>query len=186
MQLLQLTVSLHIENSLKSPDSLPEDYRQMSKQEEFFEVADKIIEALDQEMVPFSHLARIACGGKTEQRCSQCQKEIVVQGISINDFTVRMSTTEIVLSPVETQRYICQSLECCNEEERRMHSERLDSWIMAVMATYNRLQETRCDCCFLMAPLKEVHRSMCRTKNYCSQVCRDADDAAHKVCCNPD
>ena len=27
---------------------------------------------------------------------------------------------------------------------------------------------------------------MCRTKNYCSQECRDADDAVHKVCCNPD
>ena len=37
-----------------------------------------------------------------------------------------------------------------------------------------------------MAPLPEVHRSKCRTKNYCSQVCRDADDAVHKVCCNPD
>ena len=24
------------------------------------------------------------------------------------------------------------------------------------------------------------------TKNYCSQVCRDTDDAVHKVCCNPD
>ena len=23
-------------------------------------------------------------------------------------------------------------------------------------------------------------------KNYCSQICRDADEAAHKVCCNPD
>ena len=28
---------------------------------------------------------------------------------------------------------------------------------------------------------------MCHpAKNYCSQVCRDADDAVHKVCCNPD
>ena len=42
---------------------------------------------------------------------------------------------------------------------------------------------TRCDFCFLLAPLKEVHRSLCKTKNYCSQECRDADDKAHKVCC---
>ena len=38
----------------------------------------------------------------------------------------------------------------------------------------------------LLAPLNEVHRSKCLTKNYCSQVCRDANDAVHKVCCNPD
>ena len=56
----------------------------------------------------------------------------------------------------------------------------------AVVATVLRLKDTRCDHCFLLAPLKHVHRSKCRTKNYCSQVCRDADDAAHKVCCNPD
>ena len=54
------------------------------------------------------------------------------------------------------------------------------------MATHSKLCATRCDHCFLLAPLTEVHRSKCRTKNYCSQVCRDADDAAHKVCCNPD
>ena len=37
-----------------------------------------------------------------------------------------------------------------------------------------------------MAAFTEVHRSKCRTKNYCSPVCRGADDAAHKVCCDPD
>ena len=55
-----------------------------------------------------------------------------------------------------------------------------------MMATCTRLHETRCDRCFLMAPLKEVHRSKCLTKNYCSEICRSADDAVHKVCCNPD
>ena len=57
---------------------------------------------------------------------------------------------------------------------------------MAVTTTHARLEETRCDYCFLLAPLKEVHRSKCRTKNYCTQVCRDTDDAVHNVCCNPD
>ena len=54
------------------------------------------------------------------------------------------------------------------------------------MAAYKLLLETRCDFCFLLAPLREVHRAKCRTKSYCSQLCRDSDDAAHKVCCNPD
>ena len=31
-----------------------------------------------------------------------------------------------------------------------------------------------------------MHRSKCLTKNYCNQLCRDADDAVHKICCNPD
>ena len=49
-----------------------------------------------------------------------------------------------------------------------------------------KLQQTRCDYCFLLASLKEVHRSKCLTKNYCSQSCRDADDGVHAVCCAPD
>ena len=41
----------------------------------------------------------------------------------------------------------------------------------------------KCDFCFLCAPLKEVHRSVCKTKNYCSNTCRKADDKVHQVCC---
>ena len=38
----------------------------------------------------------------------------------------------------------------------------------------------------LLAPHKEVHRSKCLTKNYCSKSCWKADVAVHKVCCNPE
>ena len=136
-------------------------------------------------MVPFSDLASIACGGKPEQKCSQCEKKIVVQGIFLENFKVRTSTAEIIFSPAETERYICNSSECFDKEGLR-NDDKLCSWAVAVSATVQRLQDTRCDHCFLLAPLKKVHRSKCRTKNYCSQVCRDADDAAHKICCNPD
>ena len=185
IQLTRSTIHLRLENALKSPNSLPKGYRQMSKQDQFFEVADKIVGALEQKVVPFSDLAAIACGGKTEQNCSQCHKEIIVQGISIEDLTVRKLTALVVVSPVQNKRYHCESTECCDKERSR-DSNKMARWFMAVWATSKRLYETRCDHCFVLAPLQEVHRSKCRTKNYCSQVCRDADDAVHKVCCNPD
>ena len=75
------------EQVLKSPNLLPKDYRQMSKKEELLEVVDKIVEALDQEVVPFSVLASITCGGKPDQNCSQCDKKIVVQGILLPYFS---------------------------------------------------------------------------------------------------
>ena len=53
-----------------------------------------------------------------------------------------------------------------------------------VKSTVARLNPTRCDFCFLCAPLLELQRSLCRTKNYCSKICRDADDSVHKVCCD--
>jgi len=186
-ELIFATSFVQHEKALKSPNLLPKDYRQMSKKEEFFEVADKIIEALDEEVVPFSDLAKIACRGKTKQRCSQCQKEIVVQGIFLEDLPVRPAAAEIIFNPIENQRYICESSECYKKEKRR-NDDMYDPWVMAVTSTAQRLYRTRCDHsdCFLLAPPKEVHRSKCLTKIYCSQVCRDADDAVHKVCCNPD
>ena len=97
----------------------------------------------------------------------------------------RTSTAEIVFNPTETERYICESPECFKKERYR-DAEKFGSWTTAVFAIFRRLQDTRCNHCFILAPLSEVHRSKCRTKNYCSLVCREADDAAHKICCHPD
>ena len=184
-ELILSTDYIQSENVLKSRNSLPKDFRQMSKADQFFEVADKMIEALDQQVVPCRDLAAIACGGKTKQNCSQCHKETIVEEILLEDCPFKALTPKIVFSPVENERYVCGASECFNKEWQRANDKQ-SSWLMAVLATLWRLQETRCDHCFLMAPLKEVHRSKCRTKNYCSQVCRDSDEAAHKVCCNPD
>ena len=185
LQLIGETNYLHLESTLKSSSSLPKDFRQMSKADQFLEVVDQIIEALDHEMVPYTDLVAIVCRGKTKKRCSQCNKEIIVQGILLDDLQVRMSNAEIVFNPVETERYICESSECYDKEDQRAGDKKV-SWMTAVMAIHSKLRATKCDNCFLLAPLNEVHRSKCRTKNYCSQVCRDADDAVHKVCCNPD
>ena len=95
-----------------------------------------------------------------------------------------MPTAEIVFNPVENERYNCKSYECYIKEFGSP-KKKFCSWMMALLATYNGLFGTRCDHCFLLAALTEVHRSKCRTKNYCSQVCRGADDAA-QVCCDPD
>ena len=182
--LICYTAEVNLESALKSPVSLPKDYRHMSKPDQFFEVVDKIIETLDQQVVPLSHLAAIACAGETEQSCSQCNKEIEIEGIVLTNFPVRKSAMT-VFNPIENERYTCEALECFKKEvELTEYS--YASWTAAVMTAFRRLEKTICDCCFLLAPLKDVHRSKCLTKNYCSQICRDADDAVHKVCCDPD
>ena len=50
-------------------------------------------------------------------------------------------------------------------------------------STVTKLENTRCDICFLCAPVGEVHRSKCKTKYYCSKTCRRADEDVHKGCC---
>ena len=76
--------------------------------------------------------------------------------------------------------YCCGSEEC---EKALINKDPFSAWTMAVETTIIKLTEARCDFCFLFAPLEEVHRSLCKTKNYCSKECRREDEQAHKVCC---
>ena len=150
---------LGLEKALKSPSSLPKGQRQMSNGEHFFAVVDKIIEALDEQVVPHKDIAAIVCEGNTDQICSHCHKRITVAGIFQRN--VRKDLPEVVFNPVQIgMRYVCEASECWNLEKAR-ETEQISCWNFAVMATYERLYETRCDFCFLLAPLKDVHRSKC-------------------------
>ena len=126
IELMFSTLNICQEKSLKSPDLLPEEYRHMSKKDQFFEVADKIIEALDHQVVPFDDLAAIACGGNTEKSCSQCHTKVVVKGIVLSMFKDRTANAEIVFNPVENERYICKSSVCYN----KAYSYGTENWII--------------------------------------------------------
>ena len=76
--------------------------------------------------------------------------------------------------------FSCGSLEC---KENFLEKLSYGMWTAVLTNTRAKLEPTRCDFCFLCAPLQEVHRSLCKTKNYCSKVCRKADDSVHQVCC---
>ena len=184
-ELIISTAFVAVESALKSPGSmLPNHQTQVFKNDHFLEVVEKITNALDQEVVPHSELAAIACGGNIEQSCNQCDKKITIAGIFHRH--VRKSIPEVVFNHGEkSRRYVCETSQCWEKESRR-ETEETTLRNVSVYATFLRFYDTRCDKCFLLARLKEVHRSMCLTKNYCSQICRDADTDVHKVCCNPD
>ena len=171
---------------LKSPEtSLPRELRETTKKvDPFLEKVDQILEALQHQVVPHSQLAAIACEeGKPEQKCSSCQKEITVTGILYPEVPLWCIDVPVVLLyPTEDVSYSCGS-EKCTSEALKSKRESFSTWSAAVGATVMKLGATKCDFCFLLAPLKEVHRSLCKTKNYCSSICRNADDIVHNVCC---
>ena len=96
--LLGYATELGLESFFKDPNSMPEAFRQVSKPEQLFEKADKIVEALDRELVPINDLAAIACGGDTEQRCSQSGDHCLQ-----HEFKVKKSAL-IVFNPIEMER----------------------------------------------------------------------------------
>ena len=67
---------LHVgfDQMLKSPDkSLPTDWREPSRRVRegpFLIIADKILEAFEDQVIPHSELAKIVCEGNLEQKCT--------------------------------------------------------------------------------------------------------------------
>ena len=177
--LLQLFL-FSLDQLLKSPEKcLPSEFREASRKVRdgsFLRIIDKILEALEDEGVPHSELINIVCEGNLERSCSVCQREITVSRVWSPGFKT-VGAASVCLYPLEGVIFVCGT--GCNLWDRMS----LTTWISVLGSTVNRLRPTRCDFCFLCAPLQEVHRSLCKTKNYCSKVCRKADDDFHKVCC---
>ena len=161
-----------IDHMLKSPEkSLPTAWREASRnvrEGPFLVTVDKILDALEDNLIPYSEVTNIAFGGNLQQNCAVCKKGIT-------------SVTRMwYLPPFEDVVFYCGSLECL---EKYLNKISYGMWNEVLLSTHTKLMPTQCDFCFLCAPLEEVHRSLCKTKNYCSKTCRNSDDKVHKVCC---
>ena len=185
--LLVFVDTVRLCKTVKSPEiSLPSKWRDPTRNhvDSFLTIVDQLLEALEEQVVAHSQLAAIACqGGNPEQKCSICQKEITVTGILYPEIPLWcVGIPVVLLSPIEDVSYSCGSDECTKEAVGKKKTS-FGAWSATVGATVVKLTATKCDFCFLLAPLKEVHRSLCKTKKYCSSICRNADDSVHKVCC---
>ena len=90
-------------------------------------------------------------------------------------FNERHTKLSLQISCCEKRKkflFSCGSAEC-----EKTHIDRLSlgMWSTVLVSTVARLSHTRCDFCFLCAPIIEVNRSLC--KNYCRKV----DDEVHKA-----
>ena len=150
------------------------------KEGAFLVIADQVLDALEHHLVPYTDLVAIVCKGARKRQCTGCAKEIMIEEVVASTRIARRPSVSI--SPISTDTYTCGDLRCPSPlwlSNSRKHL----CWQVATEATYEKLEDTRCDSCYLNAPLKQTHRSRCLTKNFCSQACRDADNKFHDVCC---
>ena len=159
----------------------------------YFRTVEKILDALEQQLVSQENLAAIVCEGNLLRACSTCGKEVTIRAVFTRGSRIE-GTPSVLLRPTSSDFFSCGHSDCSPGE-----SPEVFAWIAAVSATYHKLWETKCDNCFLLAPAKDVHRSyhhpnlktnnficlrsLCLTKNYCSEECFAADEAVHAVCC---
>ena len=156
VDILYMVESVKIDGLIKKPDkSLPKAQRQMSKkvrESSYLQVVDKILEALQEKLVSTRELAAIICEENLQRECSTCKRAIVIQTAG---FWVRTSCS-VLFGPGVDDLFLCGDKAC--REQQRAASAELFSWNTAVRAVASQLDPTTCDNCFLLAPVKEVHR----------------------------
>ena len=150
--------TIKVDRMFKNPEkSLPKDERQMSqtvRTGSYIRVLDQILEVLEQRVVTQKDLAAIVCGGSLEQVCSACNKDITIAVISTCGVRIA-GAAAVMFQSGQTNIFNCGAKAC---EDRMTVNPKVYSWHLAVWAASNKLRATRCDFCFLLAPVKEVHR----------------------------
>ena len=114
---------------------------------------DKILDALEQQLVLQENLAAITCEGNLQRACSTCGKEVTIRAVCSGGVRVE-GTPSVLLHPTSSDLFSCGHSDCPLE----MSPEAL-SWGIAVQSTWHKLLDTKCDNCFLLAPAQDVHRS---------------------------
>lgn len=156
--LLCWVVIIETEGMIKNVQKiLPKDQSLMSqrvKKSLYLKLTDKVLDALEKRVVSHSDLAAFVCDENLERACTSCKKDITIRGFS--HFGVRDSRLPVVvLSPAQDGLFSCGSKAC---EEKMGEGTELNAWQVSVCAIVSQLLPTTCDYCFLLAPVKEVHR----------------------------
>lgn len=161
IEILYMVESVKTDGLIKKPDkSLPKAHRPMSKkvrESSFLQVVDKILEALQERLVSIRELAAIICEDNLERECSACKKGIVIQTFASFGIMWVSRAPCVLLGPGLEQLFSCGD-KACTAKLIMVGGAELRSWNMAINAVVSQLAPTRCDSCFLLAPVKEVHR----------------------------
>jgi len=139
--------------------------------------SQKLLEMMSGNLVPYTKLVQVLCGGQLDQICYGCCKDITVVDvviIELRDCKVPFAT----FGPVQV--FLCGDVTCSLRIQwRRMYS----SVLTKCYQINTRVVSFRCDNCGLTRSM--VHRcSRCLTKVYCGVECRDEDwRKVHNVVC---
>ena len=151
---------IEMDRIIKNPEkSLPPKQRKMSEMvrgggaSAYLKKVDKILDALEEQLVSQENLAAIVCEGNLQRACSTCCKEVTIRAISVPVAAI-VGLPTVRFGPTSSELFSCGHSECPLEI-----SPEAMSWGIAVQSTWHKLLDTKCDNCFLLAPAQDVHRS---------------------------
>ena len=136
---------------------------QMVRGGSYLTVVDQILEVLEEKLVSQEDLAAIVCEGNVQRVCSGCNKDICIRVVQTWGDQRIAGMPAVMFHSGQANLFTCGEKAC---EDLIEVGPEVHSWHMAVMATGSKLSETRCDNCFLLAPIKDVHRLLTKQSIY--------------------
>ena len=151
---------VELDGLIKRPEkSLPKHQATTSKMVRvgsYLKVVDRILEAFEDRVVSQKDFAYIICEGNLQRACSGCKKKVTIDNVST--FLGWNKGKPAVLWHLGQDHVFSCGSNVCDKLMIPQPGSVTDNWHIAVHMTVNKLKETRCDFCFLLAPLKEVNR----------------------------
>ena len=127
VDLLFHVVMIEMDRVIKNPErSLPEKERKVSEivrgggASAYLRRVDKILDALEQQLVSQESLAAIVCEGNLQRACSTCDKEVTIRAVSAGGMKIKR-TPSVLFRPTSSGVFSCGHSECQQSPED-------DSW----------------------------------------------------------
>ena len=122
----------------------------------FLAALARVIDACKTRIPSFDELLSNFCGGSLQQVCTFCSKRMTVEAISGDVKGSLFGTPEVLLRPHLAMLFNCGRAECDKEMQNLIKD--WNKWRLAALSESNKHKATRCNLCFKMVPLDQIHR----------------------------
>jgi len=163
------------------PDKMEDHARIRITSAKFNYLWEKIVDKLQDRMVPFLTLVEVLCGGELSQSCYGCSEELTVGGVS---YGINMQCVDgpVLVFGLATCLSVCGKL--CLQQCRARILETEKDVEGTYLKIYAKYWKDRCDYCAMhYQGVRGKRCSRCLTKVYCGEDCRDQDWEVHKLVC---
>jgi len=157
----------------------PEDYDMQpllakAQNSTFLATVDRLLDALEQQLIPYPEVVRIICNGEVKKKCSICDRRVTVTEVC--QFKKRLNRVACFFNTMNMGLVRCDSPMCDMVQDG--HPSRIDyqKWYPRVHMAFVKYKENLCHFCFKLSSHGVVHRcGKCLTKVYCSKECQMQD-----------
>ena len=149
----------------------------------FLVTVDRLLDALEHQLIPYPAVVKIICFGEVEKHCSMCDRSVTVS--EVRQKKPRLDRVACLFNTINMGMARCASPMC--DLLLDQHPSRADftKWYAMVNMAFEKYKVNVCHSCFKFSSHEVVHRcGHCLTKVYCSKMCQTKDwNLIHRKIC---